>query len=57
MQIGGRKNKIINALVNKYISYLMVTITKKEFSGQIIPNNEHGKKNNKEKPTLSLERR
>ena len=53
VRIGGRKNKIINTLVNKYISYLIVIATKKEFSRQIISNNKHDKKNSKEKSTVA----
>ncbi len=48
MQIGG-KNKIIDTLVNKYISYLMVTVPKKECSKNVILKNGHGKQNYRER--------
>jgi hypothetical protein len=48
MRIGG-KNKIIDTLVNKYISYLMVTVPKKEYSEQLILKNRYGKQNYKER--------
>jgi len=48
IQIGG-KNKIIDTLVNKYISYLMVTAPEKESFKQLILKNEHGKRNYRER--------
>ena len=48
MQIGG-KNKIIDTLMDKYISYLMVTVPKKEYFKQFILKNGYGKQNYRER--------